>query len=182
MNKNYMKQYYLINKEKLSKYQKEYDKLHKENKLKQQKEWYQKNKNKILEQRKNYYLINKKEITKRNIKNAIKKYSNNIRFRMVSVLRTRVRDALKGINKSESTSKLLGCSIEFLRNHLQSQFTSGMTWKNYGKWHIDHIRPCASFDLNKVSEQRKCFNYTNLQPLWAIDNLIKGAKLMEILK
>jgi hypothetical protein len=76
--------------------------------------------------------------------------------------------------KSLSTINLIGCSIEHLRRHLAFQFQPGMSWSNYGKWHIDHIRPCAKFDLSKESEQKKCFHYTNLQPLWAKDNLIKG--------
>ncbi len=53
-----------------------------------------------------------------------------------------------------------------------------MSWENYGKWHVDHILPCASFDLGKPEEQFKCFNYKNLQPLWATDNLKKQAKIL----
>jgi len=70
--------------------------------------------------------------------------------------------------------KLVGCSIDFLKQHLENKFKPGMSWKNYGKWHIDHIRPCASFDLRKPAEQKKCFHYSNLQPLWAKENLVKG--------
>ena len=69
---------------------------------------------------------------------------------------------------------LLGCTIQEARNHIEKQFIDGMSWENYGKWHIDHIKPCASFDLTKENDQRKCFHYTNLQPLWAKDNLVKG--------
>ena len=54
-----------------------------------------------------------------------------------------------------------------------------MSWGNYGKWHVDHIRPCASFNLVNEEEQKKCFHYTNLQPLWAKDNLSKGSKYYE---
>ena len=70
---------------------------------------------------------------------------------------------------------LIGCEIDYLMFHIQEQFTKGMNWDNYGLhgWHIDHKIPCAKFDLSKESEQLKCFNYTNLQPLWAIDNLKK---------
>ena len=71
--------------------------------------------------------------------------------------------------------KLVGCSIEKLKQHLESQFKEGMTFSNYGKWHIDHIRPCTSFDLSKLDEQYKCFHYTNLQPLWAEENLRKSS-------
>jgi hypothetical protein len=93
-------------------------------------------------------------------------------------LRNRILKVLKGRNKSKSTLKLLGCTIEFLKNHLESKFTKGMSFSNYGKWHIDHIRPCASFDLSKSSEQHKCFHYTNLQPLWAKDNREKRDKIL----
>ena len=51
-----------------------------------------------------------------------------------------------------------------------------MSWDNYGDWHIDHIRPCCSFDLSKIEEQEKCFHYSNLQPLWAEENMTKGGK------
>ena len=85
---------------------------------------------------------------------------------------------MAGTSKSAATLELLGCSVEELKKHLENQFIKGMTWNNYGLhgWHIDHIKPCASFDLTKEEEQRKCFHYTNLQPLWAKDNLSKSNK------
>ena len=75
---------------------------------------------------------------------------------------------------------LLGCSIEHARKHLESQFREGMKWDNHGKygWHIDHIIPCASFDLTDPEQQKKCFNYKNLQPLWWHENLSKGSKIL----
>jgi hypothetical protein len=101
-------------------------------------------------------------------------------------LSKRIWDALKGNCKSKSTIKLLGCSIEFLKLHLSKKFhprTDGLTMvlENYGYrgWHVDHIKPCASFDLSKPEEQRKCFHYTNLQPLWAEENFKKHDKIME---
>jgi hypothetical protein len=83
---------------------------------------------------------------------------------------------LKGRYKSKSTIELLGCSVEEVWNHLESKFKAGMTKENHGLWHIDHHRPCASFDLADPKQQAKCFHYTNLKPLWATDNLKKGAK------
>ena len=93
---------------------------------------------------------------------------------------SRIRMALKNNYKSKSTMKLIGCSIKFLKNYLQKQFKKGMSWSNHGLygWHIDHIRPCALFDLTKPSEQKKCFNYKNLQPLWAEENIRKGKKII----
>ncbi len=93
-------------------------------------------------------------------------------------LRSRLNKALEGKTKSLSTMFLISCDIDYLMYHLQSQFTKGMSWGNYGYygWHIDHIKPCAKFDLIKESEQKLCFNFKNLQPLWAIDNLRKGSK------
>jgi len=98
----------------------------------------------------------------------------DIKFRILCYLRSRIGSALKRNSKITSTVELLSCSVDKLKKHLESQFKSGMTWNNYGKWHIDHIRPCASFDLSKAEEQKKCFNYKNLQPLWAKDNLEKS--------
>jgi hypothetical protein len=81
---------------------------------------------------------------------------------------------LKGIRKTTGTEELVGCSANELKAHLESQFKPGMSWDNYGKWHVDHIKPCASFDLTQEEEQRKCFHFTNLQPLWEYENLSKG--------
>jgi hypothetical protein len=93
-------------------------------------------------------------------------------------LATRLWWALRAkVCGSTNVLKLIGCSLPELRSHLQNQFLPGMSWDNYGEWHIDHIRPCASFDLTKPEQQRECFNYRNLQPLWAVDNLKKGAKI-----
>ena len=80
--------------------------------------------------------------------------------------------------KAYKTMELIGCTVEFLRQHLERQFHEGMSWNNHGKWHIDHIQPCSSFDLTKREEQLMCFHYSNLQPLWAEDNLAKGAKII----
>jgi len=91
-------------------------------------------------------------------------------------LRSRLTDALKNNIKSKRTLELLGCSIEEFKSHIELQFKEGMTWDNHGHytWHIDHIRPCASFDLTDPKQQKMCFHYTNMQPLWWIDNLKKG--------
>jgi hypothetical protein len=111
--------------------------------------------------------------------NVRERRHNDLDFRLSCILRGRVVSALRGRSKSVRTMEMVGCLIEELKNHLQSKFTEGMNWVNYGKdgWHIDHIIPCASFDLSKMEEQRKCFHFSNLQPLWAVDNIRKGARL-----
>lgn len=95
-------------------------------------------------------------------------------------LRNRIHCALSraGALKQCSMRGLAGCTVDQLREHLQTQFIDGMSWENYGRngWHIDHIRPCASFDLADPGQQRTCFHYSNLQPLWAAENIRKGAR------
>ncbi len=81
---------------------------------------------------------------------------------------------------SETTKQLLGCDMQFLKRHLSSKWTEGMSWENYGKWHIDHIIPCAEFDLTNQDQRNKCFHYSNLQPLWARDNHMKSDKLIYV--
>jgi len=79
-----------------------------------------------------------------------------------------------GSTKAAEFNEIVGCSGAFLANWLAQSFTAGMSWENHGEWHIDHIRPCASFDLTDPEQQKQCFHYTNLQPLWAKDNLAKS--------
>lgn len=94
-------------------------------------------------------------------------------------VRSRICHALKRNSKASSSEDLLGCSLSELRDYLAGKFTEGMSWGNYGKWHIDHIKPCHSFNLEIESQQRECFHYTNLQPLWATDNFKKGIKIVD---
>ena len=109
------------------------------------------------------------------------RYKTDPTFRLKFLLRARLKMALREQNarKNTKTFDLVGCSIKELKNRRETQFQEGMAWNNYGEWHIDHIRPCSSFDLLKIEEQKKCFHYTNLQPLWAKDNLRKGDKYSE---
>jgi hypothetical protein len=181
--KEYMKEYRLKNREKLLKQMRDYSRIHKE----QRKKYYNthierfreldrirypKRSEYMKKYLKEYYQDHKKEIYQY-IKN---KFKTNINCKLAHYLRTRIVRALRGNPKLFTTMKLVGCSIEKLKQHLEKQFTKGMNWSNYGKWHIDHIKPCASFDLNKPEEQVRCFNYKNLQPLWAKENLRKGKK------
>ena len=87
-------------------------------------------------------------------------------FKLTKTLRSRLGCALRNQSASKSTRtfELTGCSILELKQHLESKFQDGMTWENHGEWHVDHIRPCASFNLTDEAEQRACFHFSNLQP------------------
>jgi hypothetical protein len=107
---------------------------------------------------------------------------NDISFRLSTNLRNRIYAALKRGCRSVSSVTLFGCSMEALKAHLEKQFKFGMTWDNYGKkgWHVDHIKPCVLFNLFDLEEQKKCFHYTNLQPLWWYENISKGGRFKPV--
>ena len=150
------------------------------------------------QQQKKYSLLNankirdtKREYRKNNV-DKIRKYrrfyENNkrktdIEYRLKKNLRLRVWQILNQKNSSNLRSlKLLGISINKYKIYLEKRFKPGMTWKNYGckrnQWSIDHIMPCSYFDLTDISQQKKCFHYTNTQPLWHIDNIMKKDKIL----
>ena len=107
-----------------------------------------------------------------------KQRKENSQYKLAHNLRRRCLLALNGKYKYNTTFKLVGCSAEELKLYIESLWTNGMSWKNYGisGWHIDHKIPVSSFDLSKEEEQKKAFHFSNLQPLWAQDNLTKGSK------
>ena len=155
------------------------------------KQWRQENKEIIAEKHKQYRQENKEIIAERNkkwvennkehVSQYGKRYKRTRRavdpaFGIEHTLRNRMRAALNGRCKADTTKALLGCTYEEACAHIEAQFTEGMSWDKMGLHgiHIDHIRPCASFDLTDPEQQRECFHYTNLQPLWAGDNLRKS--------
>lgn len=95
--------------------------------------------------------------------------------RLICRVRNRLSKALAGQTKLGLTKRWLGCTPAELVAHLEAQFQPGMSWENRGEWHVDHIRPLASFDLSDPEQRATACHYTNLQPLWAADNLAKGA-------
>ena len=166
--------------EKLKERKREEYKIHRDAIVKKQQEYYAANKDKILERNRAGYRKNKGRWRENRTLQEKVRYDTDAHFRLVRVLRSRLRGALKssGVRKQTRTTELLGCCIAQLKAHIEQQFLPGMSWENHGLhgWHIDHIRPCASFDLTDPTQQRQCFHYTNLQPLWAKDNLKKGTK------
>jgi len=145
--------------------------------------YYNKNIEKIAKRGRAYKKRNRSKINKQ--RSARRK--KDIQFRLRTNLSSRLLTALKHNSKSRSTLNLLGVeSITYLKQYLEKQFYNDkktnkpMIWANYGKygWHIDHIRPCASFNLQCPIGQLDCFHYSNLRPLWASENHSKGAKIV----
>jgi len=199
--KEYYKQYYRDNKEAFKQYRQDnkeaiaannkeyrqdnkehieqYRKDNKEARVEYDKQYRQDNKKATSEYMKQYRQGNKKAIAEYKKQYEKNRMQTDINFRLLKSCRRRLNHAIKGNSKSASAKKLLGCTLEYLRQHLEKQFTERMTFENYGKWQIDHIIPCSSFNMENEEEQRQCFHYTNLQPLWAEDNLRKSNKIGE---
>lgn len=98
-------------------------------------------------------------------------------FRFTNAVRSLIGGALRrgGASKSASSESLLGCTLEEFRAHIAGQFVDGMTWANYGDWHLDHVQPCASFDLTTEEGRLACMHWSNWRPLWASENISKGS-------
>lgn len=136
------------------------------------KQYFVKNRKRILNRNKQY-----KKRTKYPTYYTKRRYHSDIQFRLCQVLRARLRSAIKTSQKIGSAIKNLGCSVPKLIEHLESQFQSNMSWGNYGSgWEIDHIKPLSLFDLTNRKEIEQACHYTNLQPLWKLDNIRKGNK------
>jgi len=175
--KEYRKVYREQNKEKIAKRCKSYNETNKDKIYKYNKEYGKTynaiNKDKINERAKLYGKQNRKKISK-----YYKEYRDkNHLFKMSTNLRSRTYLAFKRRNwhKEGGTEKMLGCSFETAHKHLERQFTKGMSWENQGEWHVDHIIPLASAKTEE--DLINLCHYTNLQPLWAEDNLSKGASI-----
>jgi len=129
---------------------------------------------------KEYYLNNREKIIKRKVKsnNKCRKIRKQIdpTYKLSCNLRRRQLLAIQGKCKYGKTFDLVGCTPEFLRVYIESKFADGMSWDNYGDWHIDHIIPLSS--ATNEEEIYKLCHYTNLQPLWAEDNLKKSNKIL----
>ena len=177
--KEYKKQYYKDNMDKRKIYNiKNADKL---------KQWYIDNAEKIKEYRKQYgkqWRIDNKEYGKQwsiDNKEYRKQYQNNkkkidIQYKIKCNLRSRIYKVIKNQQKTGSAVKDLGCTIITFKKYIEAKFKDGMTWDNYGEWHLDHILPLSCFNLEDRKQFLIACNYTNYQPLWAKDNLIKSDK------
>ena len=179
--KEFNKKYYLKYKEILCKKSKEYRLKNLEHLKQKAKEWRERNKSYLKISKKEYYLKNKDKSVLASRLSRQRRYNKDIQFTLTTKIRRRIHMAIRKqfTSKAYKTRELLGCDYNSFKKYFSSLFKKGMNWNkfNKGEIHIDHIRPCSSFDLTKSEEQRKCFHYTNTQPLWAKENISKGAKL-----
>jgi hypothetical protein len=176
------KKYIEKNKEKLNQYSKKWRQENKEYHKEYHKEYQEKNKEKIKELKKKYYQNNKEKNKKiRNIyqtkyfkKRKIIDPLFRLRCNIASLIKSSITN--KGFKKKTKTCRILGCSYEEFKQHLERQFLKGMSWENKAEWHLDHIYP-VSLAKNEA-ELIKLNHYTNFQPLWAKDNITKGNKII----
>jgi len=180
--KSCKKEYREANREKIHKYNNKYYEVNHEREISRVKEYREANHEEILVRRREAYQYNIEEIRAQTRtpeyrakvnKRYKKRYKEDPLFRIANNLRSRVKMALKaqGAKKFTSTMDLIGCSPEFLTKHLEKQIRTGTNREDY---HVDHIIPCALFDLTKEEEQRLCFHWTNLQLLLGPENMSKG--------
>jgi len=134
--------------------------------------WKEQNKEKIKKDAKIYGKIWRRKNRLKLNEYYRNRTKNDLQYRLKKSLRARIRQSLNRYSQTKTisgkrTTNLLGCSIDEFKIYIEKLFTKGMSWNNYGEWQIDHIKPCASFDLTDSEQQKECFHYNNLQPLWA---------------
>jgi hypothetical protein len=141
------------------------------------KEWYLANKDKELTKIRNYQQDNRAHLAQKHNEYTKLRKRQDPTFKIACNLRTRVNEVISGKNKKGSAIKDLGCSVRELKTYLESKFQPGMTWDNHSQhgWHLDHIKPLVDFNLEDTEQFKQACHYTNLQPLWAEDHVVKTA-------
>jgi hypothetical protein len=193
-----LKDYELKHRDIKKEYNKKYNFNHRNNNVLQCKRWRTEHDKETKEYNKQYYRDHKKESYLHTKKyylehNADVRISRNrrtkerlktdINFKILKICRSRIQRAIKCNFKSSRSVNLLGCTIPELKLYIEKQWKPGMTWENWGRsegdqWQIDHVIPCAFFDMSDPVEQYMCFNYENLQPLWWKENIEKRDKII----
>lgn len=170
--KNETKAYYLKNSESIKLKSSDYRKNNPEKVKEVKKRIYERNKESILLTNKKYRTKNRKIITSKNLERRKTDPIHKLKYLMNTRLLVFLKS--KNITKKNKTFNIVGCTPNELKTHLESKFVDGMSWDNQGKWHIDHKIPLSS--AKNEEEIYKLCHYSNLQPLWAIDNIKKGNK------
>ena len=167
------------NLEKIKESQKLYYWCNREKRLENREKWFEQNREKAAETQKKWFEQNREKINNVKRQNHHKKYQTDVLYKLKVNVRNRVKMFLKSKNFDldvNRTYDIVGCSPEDLKDYLSSKFIEGMSWENYGKWHIDHIIPISSSKTK--DDVYRLSHYTNLQPLWKEDNLKKGNKII----
>lgn len=145
----------------------------KEKHYKRAKQWYFNNLEKAKKQNIDWIKNNREKYNKHHRE----RWNNDLEYKLKKLLRTKLTQSLKSKKSYKKTSalNLVGCTIEELKKYLESLFLHEMTWENHGKvWEIDHIKPCSSFDLTNLDQQKECFNYSNLKPIFKTSEISKN--------
>ena len=168
------------NRQRINENRKEWRKRNYDKYIKTRRKYTEDNREHISNYSKTWKQNNRERVRSHHSENLKNRYREDANFRITVNLRNRIGRLIKeqDASKNVSTIKLLGCTAEEFRLYFESLFVDGMTWDKYmnGEIHVDHIRPCSSFNLTDPQQQQECFHFTNLQPLWAEDNLKKGSK------
>ena len=161
------KKYLIKNKERLTEYHKEWSKENRDRLNEYHKEWREKNIDKHREKKRNYQ--------------KHKRHTDPI-YKLISNFRTAIYIVLKEnkLDKYSNYFNMVGYSALDLKEHLEKQFTDGMTWENYGEWHIDHLKPLSSFVFESVDDKefKECWSLNNLQPMWGVENIKKSNRIL----
>jgi hypothetical protein len=171
--------YYQKNAKKLAKKTREYNKKNWDKKLEWGREWKRANPEKTKETWRRWREANLDEVRRRGNEREARKRAENPGYRIQTAIKAGIHKSLRGQKAGRKWELLVGYTNSELMAHLESLFLPGMTWENYGEWHIDHIKPISSFTITSAEDDgfMCCWALENLQPLWAIDNLKKGARL-----
>lgn len=170
--KQQQRRYREANRERLKEYQRQWYINNQEEEKVKRKQYYQENKEQISQREKQYKQRNKQKVNQY----RYDRYHSDLQYKLSSLLRCRLEKVINGKQKTGSAVHDLGCTLPELIQHIEQQFTEDMTWDNWSRtgWHLDHIKPLSLFDLTDPEQYKQAAHYTNLQPLWAHDNLSKG--------
>jgi hypothetical protein len=173
------KEYYINNKEKINKQNQEWAENNREKSNAIKKRWHERNLEKVKAKGRNYLKNNREKIYLRHNEYRKKKYDTDELFKLSCAIRNSVAKIARRVRvkKGKTSLEYLGCSLEEFKVHIESQWQEGMSWENHGfdGWHIDHIKPIDWY-IKHSDDPWQANHYTNLQPLWAEENMSKSNK------
>lgn len=176
------KEWYLANRERELERNRQASRDKREERAPREKAWRQANKERVLENNRKWRAANPEQ-DRQHARDKYRRYKQDPSWRLTRVMRAGMWKALKGVKGSGHWFELLDYTVDDLRAHLERQFVKGMSWENFGRWHVDHIVPLSSFSLSGPHdpEFRRAWALTNLRPLWASENMSKGARVISLL-